>query len=139
MSQAAVHQNHDHGVCTGHAPVWRRSALMELPIIGRVVGLLVALAVLVPLVPGYPGVTCPLRALTGVPCPFCGTTTSLRELTQFDVLGSLAANPVGVLAAIALLAIFFARRTHIRVPILLLIGLPLVLWLYQMHRFALVG
>lgn len=112
---------------------------LDLPVVGRVVGLVVALVTLVPLVPGYPGVTCPLRALTGVPCPFCGTTTSFKELFHLDVAGSLAANPIGVMAVIALIAIFFSRRLHIRVPLLLLIGLPAILWLYQLHRFSLVG
>jgi hypothetical protein len=139
MPQVAVHHPHVNGVCYGHTPLWRRIVLLDLPLVGRVVGLLVALATLIPLVPGYPGITCPLRALTGVPCPFCGTTTSCRELLQMDIPASFLANPVGILTIAALFFIAFARRPHLRVPVLLLIGLPAVLWVFQLHRFALVG
>jgi Protein of unknown function (DUF2752) len=139
MSQVAVRHSHASGYCPGHMPVWRRLVLLDVPIVGRVVGLLVALATLVPLIPGYPGVTCPLRALTGVPCPFCGTTTSFKELVQLDLPGSLLANPVGILAIAAIISIVFTRRPHLRVPILLLIGLPAILWLYQLHRFSILG
>lgn len=60
----------------------------------------VALAVL--RLPGRPHTVCPLRALTGIPCPFCGGTTAAVRVGQGDVLAALAANPVVVIGALAL-------------------------------------
>jgi hypothetical protein len=51
-------------------------------------------------VPGRPATVCPLRALTGVPCPFCGGTTAAAHVGHLDLLGALRANPVAVVGAI---------------------------------------
>ena len=67
-------------------------------------------------VPGRPATVCPLRALTGVPCPFCGGTTAAVHIGHLDLLGALRANPVVVVGAIvaatmpAVLAITSRRR-----------------------------
>ncbi len=36
---------------------------------------------------------CPLRTLTGVPCPLCGMTTAATGLASGDLGAALAANP----------------------------------------------
>jgi Protein of unknown function (DUF2752) len=51
-------------------------------------------------VPGRPATVCPLRALTGIPCPFCGGTTAAVHIGHLDLLGALRANPIAVLAAL---------------------------------------
>jgi hypothetical protein len=45
-------------------------------------------------------VVCWFRALTGAPCPTCGSTRALLALTKGRVLESFAHNPLVVLAAI---------------------------------------
>lgn len=52
-------------------------------------------------------VVCPLRALTGVPCPGCGMTSVASSLSTGDVVGALTADPAGVVlvAVVALLAV----------------------------------
>jgi predicted ABC-type sugar transport system permease subunit len=55
-------------------------------------------------VPGRPATLCPFRALTGIPCPFCGGTTAAVHLGRFDLLGALRANPVIVFGAVVVAA-----------------------------------
>jgi hypothetical protein len=44
------------------------------------------------------GVLCPLRRLTGLPCPLCGLTTGIAALARGDVVGAVHANPLAPLA-----------------------------------------
>jgi hypothetical protein len=55
--------------------------------------------------PGRPPTFCVLRALTGVPCPFCGGTTAAVHLGHGDVVGALAVSPIAVFM-IAAAAVF---------------------------------
>lgn len=41
-----------------------------------------------------PGILCPIRALTGIPCPFCGGTTVFIELGSGHPVRALMANPL---------------------------------------------
>ena len=84
-----------------------------------------------------PATLCLLRAATGVPCPFCGTTTAAVRLAGGDVLGALAANPVTSLALVALvLAPLFAHRVpHAAVPVLLTAAVAFA-WAWQIARLA---
>ncbi|TDC82217.1 DUF2752 domain-containing protein [Actinomadura sp. 7K507] len=48
-----------------------------------------------------PGVLCPLRALTGIPCPVCGGTTVFIEFGAGRPAQAVLANPVVFLGAVA--------------------------------------
>ncbi len=48
---------------------------------------------------------CQFRALTGVPCPSCGMTTSFTWLMHGDLRNSLRANAVGTVLAVFCLAL----------------------------------
>ena len=61
---------------------------------------------------------CPLRTLTGVPCPLCGMTTAATGLASGDLGAALAANPfVFVLAGFTLaMVVLMAARAIGRAP-----------------------
>lgn len=84
-----------------------------------------------------PTTLCLLRATTGVPCPFCGTTTAGVRLGQGDVLGALAANPLTLLA-LTLLVLAPVLSGRVRLPSRagpwLLGGALAVSWLWQLAR-----
>ena len=66
---------------------------------------LVAAAVAYPLAPFSPTL-CPLRALTGVPCPLCGMTRAIVAAVHGHAGESLAFNPGGfIVLALAVVAI----------------------------------
>jgi uncharacterized protein DUF2752 len=60
-------------------------------------------------VPGRPATLCPFRAITGIPCPFCGGTTAAVRIGHLDLLGALRANPVVVIGAVVVLLLPLLR------------------------------
>ncbi|MFE0462753.1 DUF2752 domain-containing protein [Kitasatospora sp. NPDC058965] len=88
-----------------------------------------------------PGVLCPLRRFTGIPCPVCGSTTVFIEAGHGHWLAALTANPVTVVAGLGLLtaplgtgarwwSLSGGRRNA-------LLGTALgVSWLWQLNRLG---
>jgi len=52
--------------------------------------------------PGLPGWSCPLRALTGIPCPTCFLTRATELALRGDLGGSLAYHAFGPVVALGL-------------------------------------
>lgn len=92
-------------------------------------------AAILPLLPGPDGPPCPLRSLTGIPCPLCGTTTSVIAAVHLRPLQALVANPAGLLAvALAVWLLLSRRREWVVVPIwAVLLGLAFM-WVWQLAR-----
>ena len=100
---------------------------------------------------GGQGVPCPLRTLTGVPCPFCGMTTATVALAHGNWAAAAAANPLAYLAAalaIGTAPVLVARATgragtprpwsaasrrRAQWSIAVLVALS---WVFQLHRFG---
>ena len=93
---------------------------------------------LLPLLAGHPGFACPLRRLTGIPCPLCGMTTSVEDTVRLHFHAGLAANPGGLLAVVVGLALLLLRPRRIAVPTLLPPLVLLALWIFELHRFSVV-
>lgn len=95
------------------------------------------------------GLPCPLRLITGLPCPACGLTTAAVALVRGDAHAAWSANPVifllAALAATACLLVPLRAAGLIRPPrpwsparrqgLGWIIGpLALASWLFQLHR-----
>ena len=98
--------------------------------------LMLAAGATLPLFGGHAGLPCPLRTLTGVPCPLCGATTSVEDTLRLDLRGALAANPAGVVAVAAALLLLAVRPKRIRLPAPLAYACLAALWLFELHRFS---
>lgn len=83
-------------------------------------------------------VLCPLRRVTGVPCPFCGMTRSVTAVARGDLGASLALNPGGialVVAAIVLLVLGWRWR-RIAVPTWAVVTFFVLLWAFQLFKYT---
>jgi hypothetical protein len=97
---------------------------------------MLAAALFLPLVPGYPGVACPLRTLTGIPCPLCGGTTSVRAALHFNLPEAFDANPGGIAAVVVAVALIVLRPARVNIPSTLIPAALAALWLFQLLRFS---
>jgi hypothetical protein len=97
------------------------------------------------------GLPCPLRTLTGVPCPFCGMTTATVAITHGNWAAAAAVNPLAYLAAALVVgtAPFLVARAAGRAPLprpwsvarrrrlgWVFAGLVALSWLFQLHRYG---
>lgn len=88
-----------------------------------------------------PGVLCPLRRLTGIPCPACGSTSVFMDLGAGHVGAAVLANPVTVLVGLGLL---FAplgggqwwQRQPVRRRNMIIALAAGISWLWQLSRFG---
>lgn len=101
--------------------------------------LMLGAAALFAVAPGDQGLPCPLRATTGVPCPFCGMTTSVVSAVRLDLASAWAANPAGIIAVLtAVLLVLVRRPADLAVPRWAIGVTAAAMWLFQLHRFAII-
>ena len=92
--------------------------------------------------PELPGWTCPLRALTGVPCPTCFLTRATAAALSGDLQGSIHWHAFGPMAAAGLLgwsALALYRRQLLPLPggKALWFGVAMALLLFWLLRLTL--
>lgn len=130
-----------------HSPVagaptsrWRGPVGLAAARAAAMGGVASALSLLQTLHPQQALFVCPLRAVTGIPCPLCGGTTAAVSVARLDLVGALRANPVAVLGALVfalapLGLLAFVRRRSPRLTFWILAAALGIAELWQLVRF----
>jgi hypothetical protein len=86
-----------------------------------------------PLLPAHPALICPLRSLTGVPCPLCGMTRACIAAAHGHLGTSLAFNPMGIVFIAAALVVLVrpALLLRLRPPPWGVFALLGAMWLWN--------
>ena len=98
---------------------------------------MLGIAAVRPALPATDIVLCPLRRVTGVPCPFCGMTRAVTSAVHGDFAASLVFNPGGILLVVTAVLLLIAWRwRRVTVPMWVVFTFFAVLWAYQMFKYA---
>jgi hypothetical protein len=108
--------------------------LRELRIAGAA---MLGVAAVRPLIPFEFVPPCPLRTVTGIPCPMCGMTRGVTSLVHGDVAQALLMNPASF-AAVALAILLFVqwRTKRVVIPVWLIVTALAVMWTWQLFKYA---
>lgn len=115
-----------------------RAFSLEGVVVTSLASVALAVGILLPLVPFYPGIACPLRAVTGIPCPSCGMTGSIQSCLTLDFARAMAQNPGGVLLLTGAVVALILRPREIRVPLVAGAAAVFSLWIFQLVRFGVI-
>ena len=86
------------------------------------------------LVPEHASPACPVRALTGIPCPLCGMTTSVEATVRGDLTDAFAANPAGPPLLAAALVLLLVRTRRLALARWWLVAVVATVWAYELAR-----
>ncbi len=115
---------------SGHA----RIDLREMRIAGAA---MLGVAAVRPLIPFEFVPPCPLKTVTGIPCPMCGMTRGVTSLVHGDFAHALLMNPASFLAvALVLLVILQWRTRKIVIPVWLIAVVLALMWSWQLFKYA---
>jgi hypothetical protein len=90
-----------------------------------------------PLIPIETVPPCPLRTVTGIPCPLCGMTRGVTALVHGDVAEALLLNPASYLAvALAVLLLVQWRVKRVVIPTWVIVIVLATMWSWQLFKYA---
>jgi hypothetical protein len=82
--------------------------------------------------PVHPPLACPLRTLTGIPCPLCGMTRAVVAALHGHLLESLRFNPAGILVVLVAVTLVAGLRVdRWRISPWILLAFTAVLWAWN--------
>ena len=111
-----------------------RFDLRELRVAGAA---MLAAAAVRPLVPFEFVPPCPLRTVTGIPCPMCGMTRGVTALVHGDFARALLMNPASYLAvALAILLLVQWRVRRVVIPVWVIFAVLACMWVWQLFKYA---
>lgn len=80
---------------------------------------------------------CPLRAVTGIPCPMCGMTRGVTALVHGDLASAIVLNPASLVAvALALLLLLQWRTKRVVLPVWTIVAFLALMWTWQLFKYA---
>jgi hypothetical protein len=98
---------------------------------------LVPVALLLTALPVDPVPPCPLRTLTGIPCPMCGSTRGVIAAVQGDLGRALTLNPASLIVLfLAAMLVVGWRVERVRIPVWAIVVVFAILWTYQMFKYT---
>jgi Protein of unknown function (DUF2752) len=98
---------------------------------------MLGIAAVRPMLPVTPVPPCPLRTLTGIPCPFCGMTRGVTSLVHGHLSAAFSYNPGAFLIVAMAIALLVAWRwQRVRIPMWAVFLFFAVLWAYQLFKYS---
>ena len=98
---------------------------------------MLGVAALRPLIPFEFVPPCPLRTLTGIPCPLCGMTRGVTSLVSGDFAHALLMNPASYLAvALAVVLLLQWRTKKVVIPVWMIMTVLGAMWTWQLFKYA---
>jgi len=83
------------------------------------------------------GPPCPLRTVTGIPCPFCGMTRGVTALVHGHLSAAFTFNPGAFLiVAMAVVLLIAWRWQRVRIPVWAVFLFFALLWAYQLFKYS---
>jgi hypothetical protein len=90
-----------------------------------------------PLVPFEFVPPCPLKTVTGIPCPMCGMTRGVTSLVHGDFVHALLMNPASYLAvALAIVLLLQWRTKKLVIPVWVIAVTLGVMWTWQLFKYT---
>jgi Protein of unknown function (DUF2752) len=118
-------------------PTASRPVELELKPLRFAGAAMLGIASLRPILPVTPGLPCPLRTVTGIPCPFCGMTRGVTSLVHGHVSAAFSYNPGAFLiVAMAVVLLIAWRWQRVRIPVWAVYLFFALLWAYQLFKYS---
>jgi hypothetical protein len=115
------------------APVEVRTQTVELRELRYAAAGMLGIAAVWPLFPVHPANVCPLRSITGVPCPLCGMTRAVVAAVHGDLIESLRFSPGGIVVVVLAIALLVGwRAERVRYPAWLPVLFLALLWAWNL-------